>query len=219
MDEVWDFLKRNDIIFEWTNPSRGIVFPFELKPEDFMAFAKEDLKENTERSFVNALSNIKRAIDCRILSLLYFLGVYNKAKKEKWNFPKNADFLLKVGVLSPNILKKINWKRNELEHDFKKPKCEEVMDYFDIASLFLALTKTVLNTIIREYYIVTKQSISDVYGDYPNLGIKLNYEKDLIELEFGNRTKKKKYEIHSNDEEAYTKILKCLVKRSTDSII
>ena len=64
-----------------------------------------------------------------------------ESKKEDWNFPQSTDFLLKVGVLAPNILRKINKKRNELEHDFKKPTLEEVTDFLDIAQLFLAVTE------------------------------------------------------------------------------
>ncbi len=66
-----------------------------------MDFAKSDLQENTEKSLVNALSNVKRAIDCRLASLLYIFGYYQKTKRENWNFPRTTDFLVKIGVVAP----------------------------------------------------------------------------------------------------------------------
>ena len=210
MEEVWDFLARDDLTFEWSETHLPLSVPFELKPEDFIAFAKEDLKENTERSMVNALSNIKRAMDCRVLSLLYFLGIYGKAKKENWNFPKSADFLLRVGVLAPNILKKNNRKRNELEHDFKKPTCEEVTDYFDVASLFLGLTNQFLNKTYGDFHLCER--LSEESHNPSWLSIKLNYEKELIELMFVKKKCMKELEIPLDNEESYIRVLSQLVK-------
>jgi hypothetical protein len=208
LEEILEFLAREDLLFEWTRMNVPFSVPFELKSEDFMAFAKVDLEENTERSMVNALSNIKRAVDCRILSLLLLFGVYNKAKKENWNFPQSADFLSKIGVLAPNILKKINRKRNELEHDFKRPTCEEVIDYFDVASLFLSSTNQFLQRTYTDYGICPE--------DYENedafLSIKLNYEKELIELEFFKEKHNKELKIPVDDEDSYIRILSHLVK-------
>ena len=203
LEEILEFLAREDVQLNWTRESVPFAVSFELKSEDFMAFAKIDLKENTERSMVNALSNIKRAIDCRILSLLLFFGVYNKAKKENWNFPQSADFLSKIGVLAPNILKKINRKRNELEHDFKKPTCEEVMDYFDVASLFLGSTSQFLHWTYLDYEISSEDAA---------LSIKLDREKELIELEFFKEKRQKELKIPVDDEDSYIKILSHLVK-------
>ena len=209
IEEILKFLERDDLIFEWSTLDVPFAVPFELRPEDFMAFAKEDLEENTERSMVNALSNIKRAIDCRILSLLYFFGVYNKAKRENWNFPKNTDFLSRIGVLAPNILKKINRKRNELEHDFKKPTSEEVTDYFDVAILFLGSTNHFLQKTLSDYSILTKDFMKK---GQPWLLLKLNYEKELVQLEFIKEDSSKKLEIPVDNEDSYIKIVIHLVK-------
>ena len=42
----------------------------EIDAEDFLEFAKEDSRGKDLRSCVNALGNVKRAIECRIDSIL-----------------------------------------------------------------------------------------------------------------------------------------------------
>lgn len=208
LEEILEFLKREDLNFGWGFINTPFEVPFELKPEDFMRFAKEDLEEKADRSLVNALSNIKRAIDCRIASLLCFFGLFKKAKKEDWSFPRSADFLLKTGVIAPTILKKINKKRNELEHDFKKPVYDEVTDFFDIASLFLSYTKQFIQkTYIEEFEIFAEEEHS------PILRAKIDYKDEVIELNF---SREKRDNVHLripiNDEENYAKALSCIVK-------
>ena len=99
MEEIFRFLKREDLCKE---PGWGdLKIPFEIKPKDFIKFAEDDIKEESKRSSVNALSNIKRSIDCQIDLLLYTFGYYNKSKKEDWSFPKKAK-LLKLLRLGKN---------------------------------------------------------------------------------------------------------------------
>ena len=49
-----------------------------------------------------------------------------------------------IGVISPGILKKINRKRNFLEHEYIYPSKEEVEDALDVAKLFVAYTNRYL---------------------------------------------------------------------------
>jgi hypothetical protein len=208
IDEILGFLKRDDLFASPTWRSGPFVTPFELKPEDFMRFAEEDLKEKSERSLVNALSNIKRAIDCRIASLLYFFGILKKAKKENWSFPQSSDFLLKIGVIAPSILKKINTKRNQLEHDFKKPTCDEVTDFLDVASMFLGVT----NRFFQKAYTGEFEITPDDEG-LPWLGMKLEQQEGLIEFEFHNiEGKLEKLKVSVDNEDNYAKALSCVVK-------
>jgi len=61
--------------------------------------------------------------------------------KKKWSFPTKIEVIQKIGVVSPNILKLINSRRNQLEHRHKKPRKEEVVEFLDIAELFTELFK------------------------------------------------------------------------------
>jgi len=92
------------------------------------------------KSRINALGNAKRAIECRIETLLYNYCLHKKSEKEGWFFPKKIEILRELGIAAPNILKKINKKRNELEHQYIKPNEEDVDDAIGVAELFLGAT-------------------------------------------------------------------------------
>jgi hypothetical protein len=113
----------------------------EINADDFLEFAKEDSKGMDLRSYVNVLSNVKRAIECRIDTILYVYCLHEKSEKEEWDFPKKIEIIKQLGIVAPSILKRINKKRNELEHQYVKPTKEEVDDGLDVAELFLAYTR------------------------------------------------------------------------------
>ena len=132
----------------------AIVEPFDLSARDFLAFASGDIEDTSffekevksirteiRRRRVNALGNIKRAIDCRIEELLYCYCLDAKSRHQKWNIPKKIRTLSIIGILAPGILRKISYLRNQLEHEFRMPSVEEVTDALDVAELFLEATE------------------------------------------------------------------------------
>ena len=130
--------------------SIDIEVPFDLRPKDFLNFAESDLNNICSHGSINALTNIKRAIDCQLDSLLYAFGLLEISKENRWSFPYKSELLTKIGVVSPRILKKINQKRNLLEHDYAKPDAEQVEDALDIANLFLLYTNKYLLNALTE---------------------------------------------------------------------
>jgi len=112
-----------------------------LKPADYLNFARGDIIKGDVRALVNALSNIKRAIDCQLDVLLEMYGLLKLSIKKKWGFPKKIEIIQKIGIVSPNILNLINLRRNKLEHYHEKPRKEEVTEFLDIAELFIELFK------------------------------------------------------------------------------
>jgi hypothetical protein len=142
----------------------------EISAEDFLNFAKEDSKGKDLRSCVNALGNVKRAIECRIDAILYVYCLNKKSEKEEWNFPKKIEIMEQLGVVAPDILGKINKKRNELEHQYIKPTPEEVADGRDVAKLFLASTQQL---VVKPYTDFAKK------GEYE---IKLNRKEGTVTL-------------------------------------
>lgn len=137
--EIVEFIKnRVDYFYpswEWRED-----IPFEITPKQSLEYAERAIEEGIRAGYINALSNIKRAIDCQLDLLLCPLGQYKKAKKENWKFPKKIEFIRSIGLVAPGILTKINKKRNQLEHEYKCPGAEEVKDALDIVNLFLAST-------------------------------------------------------------------------------
>jgi hypothetical protein len=115
--------------------------PFELSARDFLRFAVEDSKGRSTRQKVNALSNVKRAIDCRIEELLFCYCLHIKSNREYWNIPRKLEILRQIGIVAPKILRKISNLRNRLEHQFRMPDFEEIEDNVDTAMLFLEATE------------------------------------------------------------------------------
>jgi len=142
----------------------------EIDAEDILKFAGEDSEGKDVRSCVNALGNVKRAIECRLDAILYVYCLDIKSEKDQWDFPKKIEIIEQLGIVAPSILKRINKKRNELEHRYVKPTHEEVDDGLDVAKLFLAYTRILVANLFTGF---SKK------GDY---GIRLNREKGTVTL-------------------------------------
>jgi len=112
-----------------------------VKPIEYLNFARRDIVDGDTRALVNALTNIKRAIDCQLDVLLEMYGLLKLSMKKKWGFPEKIEVIRKTGVVAPNILKLINSRRIQLEHYHKKPIKDEVTEFLDIAELFITLFK------------------------------------------------------------------------------
>lgn len=200
-------LQKDDLIDGWSK--QEIETNFDLKPNDFLKFARNDLNANYEHNLINSLTNIKRAIDCQIDSIFVGLGLNTKkSETENWTFPEKIDILNKLGIVSPEILDIINRQRNDLEHRYSKPKENDVKFALDIAQLFLKYTEKYMNDM--PYSGMLREPQSDSY-----LTITLDYKarKFLFEgKEYSNNGKliKNSYEkeILEKDREEYIKYLK-----------
>lgn len=146
---------------------------FDISPEDFLKFAEHDLLAKYDHHFVNSLSNIKRAIDSQLDSLLIGFGLSERAKK--WNFPTKIDYLNSIGVISPRILNKINKRRNLLEHEYKNPNQEEVEDALDVAILFVKYTDKYLFRALKDCYLL---------GEEGRITITLNWKECKITADY-----------------------------------
>ncbi|MCY1304363.1 hypothetical protein D9M70_541130 [compost metagenome] len=67
-------------------------------------------------------------------------------KKKNVGFDKRLEFLSNCGILSPQILSRLNRTRNKVEHEYFIPDEEQVQDYLDIVELFLFATGQILNS-------------------------------------------------------------------------
>lgn len=128
-----------------SNSHDSVEVPFPFSSADYLKFAEEDLQVDSERGRVNALSNAKRSMDARIESILFGFGFHRASKVENWNMPKKLAFLSKLGILTPRVLTKLNRTRNLIEHEFHRPKREQVEDFVDVVALFNESTRLCLN--------------------------------------------------------------------------
>jgi hypothetical protein len=144
-----------DTIGAWN--ANDIEIPFQINSADFLNFAKNDLLIDDLHHQVNAFSNTKRAIECQIDSLLIRFGLFKKSKNDKWRFPQKMDMLNEIGIVSPEILRKINRHRNLLEHEYSIPNRENVEDAIDVASLFSKYTEKFLFNALTDFELYNNQ--------------------------------------------------------------
>jgi hypothetical protein len=189
--------KRFEKAHRWV--SGGKLRFSEIDAEDFLEFVREDAKGKDLRSCVNALGNVKRAIECRIDSILYVYCLHKKSEKEKWDFPKKIEIIQQLGIVAPDILRKINKKRNELEHRYVKPTKEDVNDGRDVAKLFLAYTSRLVAhplisfTILDDYEIKLnrKKGFATLIDKKKNVGEQVaNMDDHNGWIEFAKRLSK-----------------------------
>jgi hypothetical protein len=104
---------------------------FQLSPKDYIKFAEQDLETSDNRGIINAISNAKRAIDCRTDIIIKTLGLLpDKLKIGRF------EILQQLGVVAPRIIHKIRKIRNMMEHEYSLPEKEQAEDAVDVAILF-----------------------------------------------------------------------------------
>lgn len=137
---IYEWLLSSDVIIIGSSDQRRIVPPFDVQPGRYLQLAEDALADCSENELrlVDAVSNVKRAIECQMDALLYAFGWLSLAAR--WPFPKKLSQLDRLGFVSPRILKRINDTWNELEHRHKLPQLSEVETAIDVAALFLAYT-------------------------------------------------------------------------------
>lgn len=115
---------------------------YEIDASEYLSFAKQDVNEDSDKGRINALSNAKRALECRVDELLTLSNFKVFSSRERWNLPYKMQVLQAFGVPTPDILRRlISAKRNILEHEYIKPNQQEVQDGAELAELFLAASR------------------------------------------------------------------------------
>jgi len=113
--------------------------PYDMTPWEFFSFARQDLEDSSERGMINALSNAKRAIECRVDEILTLSNFRCFSSRYRWGLAYKLQVVKTFGLSAPRLLMDyIVSKRNLLEHEYAKPKDFEQVRYVaDIAELFL----------------------------------------------------------------------------------
>ena len=133
----------------------SIEFGAGLKPKDYLAFARSDMKEGSDpRSRVNAFGNAKRALHLQVEAIVDAFGI--KKLKARSGFPFKLKFCERIGLVAPYILKNLNELRNDVEHEYIVPEEQQVKDAIDIVELFLESTERYIlnfpdNIVFPEY--------------------------------------------------------------------
>ncbi len=129
---------------------------FEVMPEDYLDFAKNNIRKSDLQNCIDGISNAKRAIECQIDLLISTLGFDYKKFDSRNNYPHVKDFikkyykeqqydgltdrlkLLNILGLAPTLLiSNIRKLRNLIEHEYKKISYEDVKVAVEVADLFI----------------------------------------------------------------------------------
>lgn len=139
---------------------------FEITPKDFLSYANMDYELSDSRGYINALSNVKRAIECQSDIIHFSFGIPYK----KLNFPAKIENLQKMGLTPSIIIKDINAVRVELEHFYKKPNQKKVEDAIQIAQLFIDVTTLSLSNFWDQFtiYHESDKNPHDIFYSGPN---------------------------------------------------
>lgn len=113
----------------------------EISPLEFLTQAENDFLTGGNASFVNTVTNAKRAISCQMDQLLLTFGYQPYA----WNIIKKLESIRALGLLTPAILRKVSKTRNLLEHEYVRPTQNEVEECLDIATLFVMANVSLFN--------------------------------------------------------------------------
>jgi len=109
-----------------------------ISPHDYMEFAELDFKQGDLRGNVNALSNIKKAIDAQFDVVLESFGLLTECEKNQWSLSIKIEMIKSIGVISPAFLKNISMKRKKLENN-NKPTESEIQDLLQSTDMLLEI--------------------------------------------------------------------------------
>ena len=169
---------------------------------------KLNIYENI-RNLINSLSNIKRSINCQIDQILFVFGFLESPKRERWSFPKKVKFIKDIGITTPEIIEKINRKRNLLEHEYVIPSDEDVSDAIGIAELFIESVKPIF---IRYYKDLEVHDDSKGIG-FPCIHFNFDYEKHLFKVAYEKEEGSEIEEVEYNHKhQDYLKIVEYYIK-------
>jgi len=161
---------------------------FEIKPRDFLRFAKSDFNNQEDKGYINALTNAKRAIDCQIDGAFSQFGItYDKISNSAHNLislidSENSDLgfklkLIKALDFAPSgLIAKSRNLRNKLEHYYQKPQKNEVAEAIELAELFILSVENRTRIIEENFFLTDKKNyIKD--WEYNNF-IQFQFDKE-----------------------------------------
>lgn len=163
----------------------GFISKFEINAQEYLQYAMDDLKNaHTTHGLINAVSNIKRAQDCRLDTILSFWGMYEYTKVRNFRVHHKLEILKDMGIIAPSLLRKINKYRNGAEHDYIKPDREKVEDFCETVELFLGYT----DNFLRDKF--DGEIEKDNYYDFMRLSFARDNSEFSFEIIEGKETKR-----------------------------
>ena len=93
----------------------NLKFPeFDLMPHDYLNFAEKSIKDKSNFSKINCVSNLKRALECEMDTFLHVMGLFELVKEKNLGFDKKLDFIGKIEIYESRSFNKLNTLRNKV---------------------------------------------------------------------------------------------------------
>lgn len=173
--DIVQFILRTDEIERDVSSGSDISIPiYDISPEEFLDFAENAIVSETKEGIVNAVSNLKRALDCEMDMFFESINIKRIFDKKNLKFEKKTQFLANIGLFPIQTINKLNFMRNKLEHEYKVPEIYDLHTYYElvwsivkILDLYLELLYThdevnlELHIENNKYYFIMKYDIKE----------------------------------------------------------
>lgn len=173
--DIVQFILRTDEIERDASRGSDISIPiYDISSEEFLDFAENAIASETKEGIVNAVSNLKRALDCEMDMFFESINIKRIFDKKNLKFEKKTQFLANIGLFPIQTINKLNFMRNKLEHEYKIPAIYDLHTYYElvwsivkILDLYLELLYTngeinlELHIENNKYYFTMKHDIKE----------------------------------------------------------
>lgn len=136
--------------------TKGYTPTFQQTPASYIRYTKDNVIEGREQDLINAFTNAKRAIDCRVEGLMQAYGL-NNGSSRSMSFPAKQQRLARINISFGTVLGRIVGERNVIEHEFSAPEPIPTKEALEIAEMFVHATDKYL-TNYRPYFEVINES-------------------------------------------------------------
>ncbi|MBM6855873.1 hypothetical protein H6B11_17400 [Mediterraneibacter glycyrrhizinilyticus] len=121
VEDLIQFILQADEIERDGGGGSDIVIPIhDISPEEFLDFAENAIASESKEGMINAISNLKRALDCEMDMFFESISLKSIFDKKNLKFEKKTQFLAEIGLFPIRTINKLNSMRNKMEHDKKK---------------------------------------------------------------------------------------------------
>ena len=125
-------LQTNEIERDGSNGSEISIPIYDISSEEFLYFAENAIASETKEGIVNAVSNLKRALDCEMDMFFESINLKRIFDKRSLKFEKKTQFLANIGLFPIQTINKLNFMRSKLEHEYKTPEIYDLHTYYEL---------------------------------------------------------------------------------------
>lgn len=233
---IIELLSKTKVEIKWNNffadnESRDLEFDasFQIQPRDFLEYARQDLKQVNNRGKINAISNIKKAIDSQIDRVVEFLGYdykniddnkelisqINQIQKEcgrKNVEPFKLNFINALGVAPVVLISEIRGIRNKLEHEYIMPNELDIEKGLELAELFIDTTSyKMFGYFLQDYNVINEYQKESKTYSLPMLWIEYKSVDGIFKIRYYTEDYKSEDILVTNKDEEYIYLIKASI--------